>query len=597
MCRYVIEHPRWIPPEQIEQVDPRAGDRLGRIYRVAPKEGPRPTAVRLDKLDTAGLVAALETANGWQRDMASQMLVWNGDKQAVEPLQALANESPLAEARLSALCVLDGLGELASSDIAAALGDPHASVRRHGVRLAESRLEVDPRLGMRLADLVGDPDQQVRLQLACSLGQWRDARAGSALSRLLVEHGSDPHLTTAALSSLLPENIPHVLETIFSADRTPSPVLARQLLNVAVALGDKSRLPQALNRTVTPQASGEYADWQRSGLLGVLEALPRRRQSVESLGDDKLQAKVNAMLADARSAAANHESKQATRTAATVLLGREPRSRQQDIAVLGQLLSPQVPSQVQAAALTALARTGDDQVAGVSIAAWSGYTPALRTQALDLLMSRTNWQKMLLAAIEAGTLPAAELDASRRLRLVEHHDEAIRTEAARVLGDDVSPNRRQVLADHADVAKLAGDRQRGAELFNKRCSVCHRLGEVGHSVGPELATVQQKTPEFLLTEILDPNRNVDSRYVQYTAITTAGLAVTGILASETATSITLKGQENKQEVLLRSELEALASSGKSIMPEGFEKDLSKQDLADLIAFVLGATRGTPESGG
>ena len=79
MYRYLIEHPRWIPPADLAKIDVRAGAGLGRIYRVRPADKPLRPWLRLDKLDTAGLVAALDSPNGWQRDMAMMMLVWKND--------------------------------------------------------------------------------------------------------------------------------------------------------------------------------------------------------------------------------------------------------------------------------------------------------------------------------------------------------------------------------------------------------------------------------------------------------------------------------------------------------------------------------------
>jgi putative heme-binding domain-containing protein len=108
---------------------------------------------------------------------------------------------------------------------------------------------------------------------------------------------------------------------------------------------------------------------------------------------------------------------------------------------------------------------------------------------------------------------------------------------------------------------------------------------VGYPVGPDLAALSNKSPQYLLAEILDPSKNVDTRYVEYAATTKAGRVFSGLLAAETATSITLRGQEGKEQVLLRSELEEFQSTGKSLMPEGMEKDLSKQDFADLIAYL------------
>src|SRR5205823_6623384 len=74
----------------------------------------------------------------------------------------------------------------------------------------------------------------------------------------------------------------------------------------------------------------------------------------------------------------------------------------------------------------------------------------------------------------------------------------------------------------------------------------------------------------------------------YVATTRSGRTFTGILDAETTASITLRGQEGKEQTLLRNELDEFASTGKSLMPEGLEKDLSQQDLADLIAYLTEA---------
>jgi putative heme-binding domain-containing protein len=150
-----------------------------------------------------------------------------------------------------------------------------------------------------------------------------------------------------------------------------------------------------------------------------------------------------------------------------------------------------------------------------------------------------------------------------------------------------------VLAAFRDVTSLAGDAARGKAVFTKSCAACHRLRDLGHAVGPDLAAVTNRSPEFLLIAILDPNREVDPRYVEYLAVTKAGRTLTGILASESATSITLRGQEGREEVLLRTDLEDLQSTGKSMMPDGMEKDLSRQALADLLAF-LAEVKGPPK---
>ena len=74
-------------------------------------------------------------------------------------------------------------------------------------------------------------------------------------------------------------------------------------------------------------------------------------------------------------------------------------------------------------------------------------------------------------------------------------------------------------------------------------------------------------------------------FVQYVVSDKNGRVYSGVIAGQTATSLTLRRQQGETDTLLRGDIEELASTGKSLMPEGLEKDLSRQDLADLIAYL------------
>jgi len=108
---------------------------------------------------------------------------------------------------------------------------------------------------------------------------------------------------------------------------------------------------------------------------------------------------------------------------------------------------------------------------------------------------------------------------------------------------------------------------------------------MGVGVGPDIAARQDKSNEGLLREILDPNRAVDQRYANYVATTVEGVVKSGILVEETSTAITLRGQQSEDAKLLRSELESLTSTGKSLMPEGLENQITPDEMSDLIAFL------------
>src|SRR5262249_38137841 len=108
----------------------------------------------------------------------------------------------------------------------------------------------------------------------------------------------------------------------------------------------------------------------------------------------------------------------------------------------------------------------------------------------------------------------------------------------------------------------------------------------GVEVGPDLlSALKTKPPEALLIDILDPSREVDPRYLNYQVRTEAGRVFSGMIASETANSITLRRAEKAEDVILRSQIDAIEATAKSIMPEGLETQISKQEMADLIAYL------------
>lgn len=594
MYRLVIEHPRWIPPQDLTQLDVRAGHDMGRLYRVCPKGTELRTWPRLDRLDTAGLVAALDSPNGWQRDMAMQMLLWRDDRAAIPALRDLAHSNARPEARLHALCLLHQFGELTLELAKTALASEHAGLRRHGVRLAESLASASKQNAMALlpsvAERVRDDDAQVRLQTACSLGEWSDS--GAPLVELMVRHADDPFLVAAALTSINAGNVAGIVAEMQASlieKKVPESLLQR-VMATAAAIGDEATIASILDGLATKDIGP--ATW--GALSGALDALERRGLPIDKLRIRSAPEQVARMFAQSRELAATGQASERTRVAAIGVLGRSQATRDEDLAVLEKLLAPRNSFAVQSAAAARLSRIADDRVATALLAGWRSYSPALKSQALDGLLGREAWVRILLQRIEARDISAADIDPTRRQRLLAHRNTELRELATKVLAGTISGDRQKVLHDHRDVLALHGNREQGRAVFTKTCSVCHRLENAGHVVGPDLGALANKTPQFLLQEILDPNRNMDSRFVAYVAATQAGRTVSGLLASETATAITLRGQEGKDELLLRTDIDELSSTGKSLMPEGLEKDLSKQNLADLIAYITDA-RGTPKA--
>ncbi|MHA3772835.1 PVC-type heme-binding CxxCH protein [Verrucomicrobiota bacterium sgz303538] len=206
MYRFVLEHPEWIAPETQSRLDLRAGDDTGRIYRVVPVDKPLRAIPDLSKLDTAGLVAALDSPNGWQRDAAQRLLVERVDQTGVAALEKLVIEAKNAKVRVQALSTLEVLNAARAEVVSVALRDADANVRVNALRVSERLAgKSEALLGAVLA-LENDAAPNVRRQLAFSLGEWKSPLAQAALARLADREGRDPQMRVAILSSVGADN-------------------------------------------------------------------------------------------------------------------------------------------------------------------------------------------------------------------------------------------------------------------------------------------------------------------------------------------------------------------------------------------------------
>jgi putative heme-binding domain-containing protein len=275
------------------------------------------------------------------------------------------------------------------------------------------------------------------------------------------------------------------------------------------------------------------------------------------------------------------------RVAAIRLLGHAPLTTAGP--VLQEVLQPREPSEVQTAAVQALAMSTDPSVAGLLLAGWPGYGPAVRREVQEALFARSDRIAKLLDAVERGQVLPGQLDPLRRDQLLRSSNAALRERAEKLLAGQVSADRQKVLEEYRPALDLSGDVDRGRGIFRKNCTTCHRLENEGFEVGPDLlSALKNKAKETLLLDILDPSREVDPRYMNYVVTTKNGRVLTGLIAGETASSLLLRRGDKAEDTLLRSEIDEIQSTAKSLMPEGLEKQLSPQDVADVIAYLLSA---------
>ena len=588
MYRLVIEHPKWVPAEWQKRLgDLRAGEDKGRIYRVRAKGVPLRAVPRLDRADAAGLVAALESPSGVVRDLAQQQLGWRELRGAAPELAKLVVESPRPATRTQALWALQGLGEFKPAVVVGAMADVHPGVRRQAVRLSEAWTKDSPELLPAIIARAEDADAGVRLQAAYTLGEWREPAAGEALARLLRRE-DDRFVKAAAMSSALPH-----AETLMAALQRDGGAENSLLVEVATVTENAKALAGLLTAIAGRSEAGEWPAAFRS-LAQLLDWLQRNNKTLAQLqrtADEPMQralAGTDALFGAARRVAAEANAPVADRVAAVRILGRARSAQDEDVELLAGLLVPQVPVEVQVAAVATLGRMNRSTVPNRVLAGWPSHGAAVRAAVIELVTSRVAWSQVLLDRVEAEPTMLAQIDPAQKQRLTHHIDANLAVRATRVFQAGIDPNRQAAIdLMLAAVKDRRGNAEKGSAVFAQNCRACHAFGagEGGGLIGPDIAVVKDRSAPYLVTHILDPNRAVEDRYMMYAATLLDGRSLAGMLVAEAGNSITLRGLDGAEHVILRNEVRLLVSSGRSLMPEGLEAALPPTAMADLITYL------------
>ena len=588
MYREVIETPLSLPEEIQARLDLLSGHEYGRIYRLAPPGFQLPPAPRLRSAGTQELIAHLENPNGWWRDTAHRLLYERQDSSAAGALRHLLRRSELPQGRLHALWSLEGLGALRDADLARGLSDPSPELREHAVRLSETRLDQNPRLLEKVLSLTDDENPRVRFQVAFSLGESGNPGAATGLVRIARADASDVWIRTAVLSSSL-HLASHMIGQLLDDPQFAGRSGGRELLGELARLVGGRNQPAEVTRLlelVETRPAAQSAGVRRALVLGLGDGLRSSRSSLSRFLDDASASSkmLQALLRQATETIQSDSASTSQRLQAIQLVSHGRFSEVKE--TIAAVLDARQPPALQLAAVRALAGFEDADVAGVLIRAWRGYTPAVRREVLEALFGRTEWTSLLLDAVAAQKVPASQIEPSRKALLLRHRDSLIRDRASALFAQDALRPRDQVIAQYRPALNPEGNVDRGRVVFERECMTCHRVAGRGHEVGPNLATVQNRSREDLLIQILDPSREMLANYQQYVVLLDNGRVVTGLIATESPSSVTLKRAENIQETILRQNIDQISSDGKSLMPDGLEQKIDHQQLADLIEFLL-----------
>jgi putative heme-binding domain-containing protein len=331
-------------------------------------------------------------------------------------------------------------------------------------------------------------------------------------------------------------------------------------------------------------------DHEYGALIGLLSAdQPQVRQrairlaGLLHLGDSPV---MQTAWAEAEKTALDAERTLEERVAATDLLFTAPWERK---APLAGLLDSREPLDLQLAAIRMIDAASDDAVGPTLVERFNVLTPRAQEATLSALFAQEARLTSVLDAVERGTIQGAAIPSIWRLQLLENASPAIRDRAKALLANPDGNERLDVIASFRPTLNLPRDVARGRVLFEERCGICHVLRGVGQEVGPDLSAVRTRPDEALLADMLDPSGTITAGFNAYLVETEDGGLYTGMLAEETATSITLRRARGETDTILRSQITDIRTSSLSLMPDGLEEGLTQEDVANLLGFLRDAT--------
>jgi putative membrane-bound dehydrogenase-like protein len=596
----------------------------GRIYRLVPRNAKESKPMSLAGASPAKLVETLANDNLFWRRHAQRLLVERGNKDVVPALLDLLGKDTVDAIGLNvgaihALWTLHGLGALAGGDAKAtaaaisALKNKSAGVRRNAVA-------VIPRTEEGLQALLSsgalkDPEPQVRLAALLALSEMPGSvEGGKAVVAFLADSDNlnDRWLSEAAISAAAAHDLHFLKAVVGTKNATPRlravvTVVARHYA-LGAPVGSVAELLPALE-TADPALTGTVIaalaeGWPRSkpvkldeksekslaGLFARLTGSSRTglMQLASLWGSKALEKHSGAIVKSLLDAVGDEKLPDEQRLAASrQVVEFQPANEKVATAIL-EALTPRITPETSEGFIDALGKSRAPGVAEGLVERVPAWTPKVRVAAFRVLLARPESTRILLDAVEKGKVRPADLSLDQRQGLLAHPDGKL-AEAARKLlakgGELPNPDRQKVIDELVPLTRLTGNAEAGKEVFKKNCATCHMHSGEGAKIGPDLTGMAAHPKSELLIHIFDPSRSVEGNYRVFVVETEDGRILSGMLTSETKTSLELVDARAERLVVQRSNVASITPTTRSLMPEGFEKQLSKDDVANLLEFL------------
>jgi putative heme-binding domain-containing protein len=293
----------------------------------------------------------------------------------------------------------------------------------------------------------------------------------------------------------------------------------------------------------------------------------------------------NSVINNARTVALNKQANENYRVDALGLLALDKNTN--DKSSLEQLITPEESEPVQEAALRTYNQVSSKDAGVCVIRKWKTLAPNVREVAIGVMLSSDENMNMLLDAVQKEQVQATAISWPRKVYLMNNDNIAIRSRARNLLATE-KEDRSAVYKRYEPALVTNGDAKNGLVVFQRVCSACHVVGgQFGKAFGPDLASIRNRDAQFIMADILDPNRSIADKYEMWTITKKNGEKLNGIIAAETPTTITLSNIGASHMIISRGEIKTMESSETSAMPTGLEASVSIKEMRDLLAFLKG----------
>lgn len=262
-------------------------------------------------------------------------------------------------------------------------------------------------------------------------------------------------------------------------------------------------------------------------------------------------------------------------------------------ATLAAILAFDETPAFQERAVRELLSEPNQAIAARLIEAFESATPRTASAIIEAVLAHASTSKQLLDAVREGSISSNVFSELQRHRLLNSANHELGRAAAELFAKrDLTWPEDDQFAAFRLALKSELDPTRGGALFTTLCAICHRFAGKGFEVGPSLDGEAGRPAESLLADVLDPSAEISAGYATYLVNTKSGVSHAGVLASESATSLSVKQAGGAEATVLRVDLESIEKLELSLMPTIAEA-VTPADLADIIAYIK--SRPVPES--